>query len=522
MDDPPAKPSGFQVSPHAPSVQKLDETVIAASDAEPAGPAGLAGIGLAPTALHGAKLIFLLGVVARGATFISQLILGYLLSDEDFGLYATALGLSAMASLFRDAGIGRLLIVRASDYDRLARPVLHMAAAFNAVAAGLLIGVGVIAAEAKDAPVLAWMMLVLGAAVLLRSPTVVYRSKAMADLRFGALWRIDVVALLIQHGLVILLAVAGLGPLSFVLPMLAVAVYEWIALRLQMPAAPGPGLSWPLFREIFATTKWIMLGGAGMALVIQGDYLAVSLFEPAAVLGLYFFGYRFASAVAQVFMGSLSNVLLPALSKARSDPARLHRGFVRSLGLLALVMSFAGMFGAVTAPAFIHVVWQGRWDAAIPAAVAIFATQMIRSVAVIGMVVAEATDRWRTRALLLGIDAAGTVTAAGIGAYIGGVVAISVAMAIYRTIWGLVQVTAGAYMAGGGLTDIATRLLPPVVIGVASAGAGLGFAWMLKLPTDSLAGGAVAGLIYSTVFAGIAFFACRPQIAELRQLRKKG
>lgn len=515
----------------ADSPQKLNDEALASAQAadalaaestsvadEPGAPEAQ-DVALAPAALHGAKLIFLLGVVARATSFISQLVLGYLLSKEDFGLYATALGLSAMLSVFRDAGVGRLLIVRSAEYDRLARPVLEMATIFNALAAALLIGVGVLAAQLKDAPVLAWMMAVLAGSVILRSPTAVYRAKAMADLSFGLLWRIDVIGLLLQHSLLIILALAGLGPLSFVLPMLAVALYELIALGLRVGRAPGSRLTWPVFREIFHTTKWIMIGGAGIALVTQGDYLAVSLFESAAVLGLYFFGFRFASSVAQVFTGSLSNVLMPALTKARSDPQRLHRGFVRSLGLLALVMSFVGMFGAVTAPAFIHFVWQGRWDGAIPAAVAVFSTQMIRSVSTIGTIVAEATGRWRVRALMLAIDAAGTVMSAAIGAWLGGVVAIAVSVAVYRMLYGLAQSTVGAYLAHGGFTDVGARLLPTAFIGIVAAGAGWGLAHWLNLPIATLAGGTVAGAAYVILFVVMAVIVARPQIRELRQLR---
>lgn len=521
MDDPPAKPpAGPSAAPSDSSDELEDQLGAASAGVEPGAPEAQ-DIALAPAALRGAKLIFLLGLIARVTGFLSQLVLGYLLSDEDFGLYATALGLSAMVSVFRDAGVGRLLIVRSSEYQRLARPVMELATIFNLMAAGLLIGAGLIAAAAKDAPILAWMMLVLAGAVLLRSPTVVYRSKAMADLNFGLLWRIDVVGLFIQHGLIVVLALAGLGPLSFVLPMLAVALYEVIALRLRTGGAPGMRLTWALFREIFHTTKWIMVGGAGMALIIQGDYLAVSFFETAGVLGLYFFGYRFASSVSQVFTGSLGNVLMPALTKARSDPERLHRGFVRALGLLALTMSFVGMFGAVTAPAFIHFAWQGRWDGAIAPAVAVFATQMIRSVSVIGTVVSEATGRWRVRALMLAIDAIGTVSSAAIGAYIGGVVEISVSIAIYRTLWGLILCTVGARLAHGGFVDIATRLLPTVAIGLIAAAAGWGLAWLLDLPIQSLRGGAVAGAAYAVVFVLLALAAARPQIAELRQIQTK-
>src|SRR5687767_7213201 len=216
-------------------------------------------VALAPAALHGVKLLFILGVIARAASFISQLVLGYVLSQEDFGLYAMALGISSIVTLFRDAGAGRFLIVRSAEYHRLARPVLELSVIFNLVAAGLLVGAGGIAANAKDAPILAWMMVVLAGSVILRSPTIVYRAKAMADLDFGLLWRVDMIGLFLQHGLLIVLALAGLGPLSFVLPMVAVALYELIALRLRTPAAPGARLTWPVFREIFHTTKWIMI-----------------------------------------------------------------------------------------------------------------------------------------------------------------------------------------------------------------------------------------------------------------------
>ncbi|HPV84200.1 MAG TPA: hypothetical protein PK866_13775, partial [Nitrospira sp.] len=65
--------------------------------------------------------------VGKGASLIAQLILGWLLSKEDFALYAIAISWSTIVMALRNGGTQRLLIQKGTQYADLAVMYLKFA-----------------------------------------------------------------------------------------------------------------------------------------------------------------------------------------------------------------------------------------------------------------------------------------------------------------------------------------------------------------------------------------------------------
>ena len=75
------------------------------------------------TASRGVIWTSLANGLGRFTAFIAQWVLGYLLSDEDFGVYAIAISASSLVLAFQNAGFPRVLVQRGAEFERLGRPI---------------------------------------------------------------------------------------------------------------------------------------------------------------------------------------------------------------------------------------------------------------------------------------------------------------------------------------------------------------------------------------------------------------
>src|ERR1043165_8770142 len=66
---------------------------------------------------------------------ISQIVMGWLLSQNDFGLYAIAISVSAFTALLSDSGLRNLLIQRHEEFDLLEGPIFWLSVALTSAAA---------------------------------------------------------------------------------------------------------------------------------------------------------------------------------------------------------------------------------------------------------------------------------------------------------------------------------------------------------------------------------------------------
>lgn len=78
--------------------------------------------------------------VGKGASLFAQLILGWLLSKEDFALYAIAISWSTIVMALRNGGTQRLLIQQGTKYADLAVMYLKFALLFNVGGFAVLMG----------------------------------------------------------------------------------------------------------------------------------------------------------------------------------------------------------------------------------------------------------------------------------------------------------------------------------------------------------------------------------------------
>ncbi|TMQ73347.1 MAG: hypothetical protein E6K80_00295, partial [Candidatus Eisenbacteria bacterium] len=269
----------------------MDETVAGLppeASSLPPGPMAQS-VGRGAAALSGAT------AATRGLSFLSQVVLGAVLVDRDFGLFAIANSIAGFIMALRDGGMQTLIIQRGTaDYEELEGPAFWLGLVFNTLAGVLLAVVAPWIAGIYREPRLVPMLWIIAASIPLNSLAFVSLARLRMDMRFGAVSTIDILSGVVRYGGMIVGALAGLGALSFVVPFLAVAILESVAAYAFTRRTPWTRPFHPeRWRKLMAPSVWLIGSSLAGNALYMGSYMALGLTASTALVGIYYFGYSF-------------------------------------------------------------------------------------------------------------------------------------------------------------------------------------------------------------------------------------
>ncbi|MEC9372780.1 MAG: oligosaccharide flippase family protein, partial [Planctomycetota bacterium] len=371
----------------------------------------------------GRGMVWMMGmtVLGRSASALSQIIVANFLLEEDFGIAAMALAFGAFVQVFRDGGVRRLLIQRGADeYAALAGPLFWMAAAFNLATSAIIFATApLVAHHVYHEPQVRDLLWVIAVYPILSTPAAILQARLNIDLRFRAISLITAGSSIIRYGGIVLFAWLGLGPMSFVLPMPLVAIWEGVAsfvVTRDSPwtSAPRFAIWWDNIRR----AAWVMLGTLATTVYNQGDYLVLGIITTKAVVGVYFFAYGLSKQVIILLVVNLQTVLFPALSKFADDDARQRSAAKQTIRLLTL-LSAPLSFGLISVIDPLEtVLFDGRWSGAVAPIQLLSLALPFIILNTIPRTVLMSRGEFKAWSIILLLDGVGVMISAAIGAYI--------------------------------------------------------------------------------------------------------
>lgn len=334
---------------------------------------------------------------ARAGSLVTQIALGWFLTDEDFGVYALALSVALVFQVLRDGGLRVLLVQEGPEaFERNAVPAFWLSVALASAGAVVLVGAAGPLAALFDQPALVPVLIVLAASLPIQSMAIPGLARLQLDLRFAAAGRVDLAAAVVRYGGTVALAAAGAGALAFAVPILAVAVTEvglsWWLTRVRAWRFPMRHREW---RPLFARSKWALANSLATIVPRQSDYVALGLVAPTAVVGVYFFAYQLTFQLTTLVQNNARKVLLASFATRHEDRAWLRTSLTRVSAAAALGAS-AGLFVLVVVAADLEaVVWRGRWADAVPAIEILALLLPVALVLIVPDYALQATGRFR-------------------------------------------------------------------------------------------------------------------------------
>lgn len=411
-------------------------------------------------------------------SFVAQIVLGILLAKEEFGIFAIASSIATFAKVFHDGGLAQLLIQRGPEQFRsLAGPGFWIGICFSTAAGGLLAIGAPAAAHFYGDPKLAALLWVIAISLPLGAPAQVTRAKLRLDLRFRALTIISIGSVAIRHLGSIALAYQGFGAMSFVLPLLGVALFEDVAMfaaTREKLWRERPNVSiWP---ELLRSSLWVVAALFFSAFLLFGDYLVLGLYLSKGALGQYYFGYQLTTQISSLVAVNLQLVLLPVLSRLAGDVVRQAAALVRTFRALVLVVAPLSLALTVIIEPLEYLVWHQKWAGVVPLMQVFAIAAPLRLFSTILHAVLTSRGRFRIVAWLTLLEGIVLMTTAWLAVKLVGsnLTGIAIIIASSQVLFNLILGSVLMHHWGVKVREFFRALLPGWGVAVIAAGVTLG------------------------------------------------
>jgi O-antigen/teichoic acid export membrane protein len=363
---------------------------------------------LLTTATRGVAWSLSAGIGVMAISLAAQILLGWLLTDHDFGVYAYAVAFYHIFRVCTDGGVG-LWLARLSkeEYDRDCGHAFWLASGLS-----ILLG-GVVALIARPVSVLyaepqvAQLLWILAATLPFNALRVVLLPGLQVHLRFQTLATVKFVSALVRYSLVVGLAFAGWGPFSFVIPIAVITLLENVVylLSLKIPVW-RTRFRWSECRRILSESCWSLAGTLPEAVSTQIDYAVLGLVVSTEVVGVYFFAYQLTIQMVMLFSESLRRVILPVFARVESGSEGESRGLGLSASFLGVVAAPAMLLFAAVAEPLEAILWHGRWEPAVVPMQLLAAVMPLHLVSIYAEMLTQSRGRfrmWAAAVLLRGL-----------------------------------------------------------------------------------------------------------------------
>lgn len=397
-------------------------------------------------AVRGAAELFASTAFVRAATLIAQIVMGTLLAEDDFGVYAIAISMGAFANILQDAG-ARLYLLQIDEetYSNDVGTCFWLSMAASVLAACLLVGSSALVSAAMDEPRILPVGITIAISIPILPVAMVNGVHLQRSLRFRAVARIDGISALLRVGSMMALAVAGFGAMSLALPILVTGGFRAFATYREAREAPwrrAAGVrEWG---RILSVARWVILGSISDVVTKESDYLVLGWLVPTAFLGYYYFGYQLVNASVQLVSSVVNRVLLPSLATIKGA-AREASAMSRSSSAVSLIAAPSMFVLIPTIPTVEALIWSGKWSASVPIVqllAFLFLPNILAAVPITLLQARGEFRQWSVANLWRGLLAPAAAAVAGL--YVGNNVSrlgwLAVALGLYRFVTSLTYI----------------------------------------------------------------------------------
>lgn len=318
------------------------------------------------SATRGGGLVLIGQFCKLGVQLGGLAILARLLTPADFGLVAMVAVVLAMANLLRDFGMSTAA---------LQAPDLSHQQASNLFWVNAALGLGAALAVVASAPLLVfifgetrlyWITPACALPLLANSLQLPLQVQLSRQFRFVALVVTDVGAQLVALGLAVAAAIAGWAYWALVVQLVAAAV-TLLAIRLfvarWIPCRPRRG-----HQSMALVRTGGHIGGAQVMgfFATNVDNMMIGSLWGATDLGFYSNAYKLHSMPIVGLMTPLTNVVIPALNRARDAGRDTIERMLKLQVVVGLAVAWLYAVGAATASDVIYVALGKGWESAVP------------------------------------------------------------------------------------------------------------------------------------------------------------
>lgn len=275
--------------------------------------------------------------------FAGLAVLSRLITPTSFGVLAVIVSIVALGELFRDFGLATAAIQAEELTQAQASNLFWLSVTFGSLLSAGCVAAAPLLADLLNEPVLVDPLRAAALSLLLSGLQAQFQVQLVRSLRFTALALSEVAALLLSFTSAVALALAGgeiWALVTQVLVLNAALLVGRAFLAGWRPGLPAAGVG---TRHLF--NFGAKLGAAQFLsyAASNADNYAISVRSSAYDLGMYSRAFQLLRLPLNQFLGPLTNVLLPILSRLRADLGSYAAFLLRCQWVLcsAAVLGFA-------------------------------------------------------------------------------------------------------------------------------------------------------------------------------------
>lgn len=425
--------------------------------------------GYAKTAAVGMAWVSAAIAVAKMLSFISQIILGYLLTIETYAVFGLAAATLALVAGFQNSSIAKVLIQKGENFDELFPQYSALAFQFGVIGGLLLICLSFGLQFYFEMPELFPVLVITAVSVPVFAANTILVADLSHTLRFRDINKAEIYRSLIYAAVLVSAAWLGADFLTVAIATSIAALVAHIYLRKLARRSPTYfRVSTAALWALLAANRPAIIAGFLIALAMRADYIVLGRLLDPVQLGFYTFGFMLVASLMQPISTGINQVFLPIFAKQQADAEGLASSLDRYTLVITLLSSIFCLALIGLAPSLINLAWDGKWNGSQIVIVALLFAMPFRLVATIAGVVFEATGAWELRNRLLVLQAILLASLAGIGAIYGGLPGAILGVIIQRILSGVIDFVIAKLISGQSLlstTSFLVRCFLPFLIG---------------------------------------------------------
>jgi PST family polysaccharide transporter len=305
-------------------------------------------------------------ILAQGVSIVLQILnaalMARLLKPDDFGVVVLATSITGFVGLFTELGLSTASIQRQELDQNMANALFAVNIVAGLIGMIACFGLAAPAAWIFHDPRVFWAVLSLGCTVPIAAATVQHSAILARGMKWWSIQTIGISSL--AAGVLAGVAAATLqaGFWALVAASAATALARLILSWMACPWRPGWVQEWSSARSAVNFGAYITGFNLTLFLARQVDVMLIGWFWGATETGYYSRAYQLMLLPLNAINGPLGGVLIPALSRLQSDPARWRDAFMRAYLLAAIAGCALASVFIVCADHVINLVYGPNWQ----------------------------------------------------------------------------------------------------------------------------------------------------------------
>ena len=373
-------------------------------------------------AARGATLMLAASLFGRVAALAAQIVTGLLLADEQFGVFAMAIGIQAIAGILQGGNALSYLVTLPPSHRRFRTgTVFGISSGFYLIGVIPMLVLAPTIANHFDEPSIVGLLWILGGTMMLSPIRFVLRAKMNAQLAFGASALASAINNLFVYPLTIVLAIWLQDAMALAIPVLVGALAEIIFLWVKaQPVRTDFQPRRRFLRPLLHQFRWLAAGAVMTSLFSSGDYMIAEFLVETAVLGTYYFGFQLAVQPGRIFTTTVLNILVPVVKRLSHDRDRLVAALRRLLSTGGYAITAINLSMLAVIEPLERVIWNEKWAASVFTVQILSVGLTFTTILGIGMSPLMAQRRYPESVFCGGIRAIFMMAGAAVGALLWG------------------------------------------------------------------------------------------------------